>query len=473
MKITKRKFTYIFFQIVFLFITYALFNYSKIEISKSSFINISRYGLFIILILVILNYIYYKKKFNAYIIIFFTFCLFQFGTPVLYALNNEYSNFYIEFQNIKILIESAKYSIICIQTFNLGSSIMVDRNRSLNFVESYKMFNCKEVIVFVAKYLFIIMGVIVLPFVLRLVMLSFQYGYNYIKNDTMGIYNPVIKLAKSMFVPSGFLWLVYCDNKRVEKIILVLLILYSVFSMLTGGRTEGLGIFLVILYFMNYNREDKKSKLIKNVVFLLGSVLILYLLTYIVQFRTNNVEQLTIYKAIEKTIEEMGFNFTSICFTKKYIPELMSFQNGLSYINSIICLIPKSLDPTGIIENIYNNLPELWLAKSLIHSYSKLYEFGVGYSIIAESFYNFGNYGWIAIMFIGMFVQILIGGDYSKLPKFEKYIQLVMLWSLITFPRRSFYDLIKSFEYNIIFIILIISLVYRYYISKTRYKIIN
>lgn len=460
---------YIIFQLAILLITSIIFYFSKMPIDMESFVRISQYGTVIIITIIMINYIYYKKIITAYTIIFFTFSLFQFGLPILYAINSEYISFYIEVQSVNNLIFSAKYSIICIQLFNLGASLFNNNNKCKKNIKS-SIFEKSKFIEQIAKLLFIVTGIIAIPLAITVAMISYKHGYSYVKVDTMGIYNPINQFAKTMFIPATFLWLIYCEKKKTRNRLLFIIIFYSLISMSSGGRTEGLGLLLVILYYaLNSNGNINVSKkVLRNVLVLFGGLLLLTSLTYIAQNRMGINHELSIINSIEKTIEEMGFNFTSICFTRQYIPNTLKYQMGTSYINSLICLIPKSLDPTGTVLSLYNNLPELWLANSLNQTYGNLYEFGVGYSIIAESYYNFGNYGWIAVMVIGILVQWLIGKDYCTLSKFNKYIQLIMLWSLITFPRRGFYELMKSIEYNIFTIIVIIFCMYQFHYRKLK-----
>lgn len=466
MKISKRKLVYIFLQISLLFITMILNGLYKLPIDKHSFVIICKYGTIIILFIILLNYWYFKNLFTAYSIIFFTFCLFQFGVPILYAINDTYKNFYIDNQSMNIIISSAKYSIICIQIFNIGSSFATNNNKFKNDIKKIKinLFENNTVVLSVAKILFIGMGIITIPFAIKLMNLSSIYGYSYVKVDAMGIYNPLINLARAIFIPAGLLWLVYNKNKKVERIIISILLFYTFISMASGGRTEGLALLLVIFYYIINSRENKKlmnNKIFKSIIILCAVVIILFLLTYIAQSRMGNNEKFSILNMIQNTFEEMGFNFTSICFTQQYIPNYSNYQKGLSYIYSIISLIPKSIDPTGIISSINNQLPELWLGRVLQETYGSLYNFGVGYSVIAESYYNFGNYGWIIILIIGFYIQKFLGSNYKTISPFRKYIQLSMLWALMTFSRRSFYSLIKAVEYNILFIIIITWIFYK------------
>ena len=157
----------------------------------------------------------------------------------------------------------------------------------------------------------------------------------------------------------------------------------------------------------------------------------------------------------------MCFNFTSICFTKLYVPASTAYQVGKSYIYAIICLIPTSLDPTGMINVVKQMGPEQWLAAQLHGTYGVTFDYGVGYSVIAESFYNFGNFGFLIVLLQGYIIQKVLSIKFEGNNNFGMYIKVIMLWALTTYPRRSFYTLEKALEYNVLLIIIAILIVGR------------
>ena len=229
-------------------------------------------------------------------------------------------------------------------------------------------------------------------------------------------------------------------------------------SLVSGGRTEGLSSLLALMYFQ-LCRSSKKKNFSKYVIGGLGIIAIMFILVYVANSRMGKtVEEINLFSILESMIDEMGFNFTSICFTMDYVPHTTNYQYGLSYINSLICLIPASIDPTGIIAAIKQTGPELWLANQLKNSYGALFGFGVGYSVIAESFYNFGKFGFIVIYLQGYFIARLLSLNYKN--KISEYIKLILIYALTTYPRRSFFTLLKVVEYDILLLLLIVWLVY-------------
>ena len=141
------------------------------------------------------------------------------------------------------------------------------------------------------------------------------------------------------------------------------------------------------------------------------------------------------------------------------MPVSTAYQFGKSYLYAIICLIPTSLDPIGVINALKQIGPEQWLASQLHATYGTTFDYGVGYSVIAESFYNFGNLGFLIVMIQGYIIQKILSIRFEKNNKFGMYIKVIMLWALTTYPRRSFYTLEKALEYNVLLIIVAILII--------------
>ena len=76
-------------------------------------------------------------------------------------------------------------------------------------------------------------------------------------------------------------------------------------------------------------------------------------------------------------------------------------------------------------------------------------DFGVGFSIIAESYLNFSWLGLIIIPIICIFVAVIL--KMSRSSEWSEYVQIIMLMDLLLLPRRQFYAMLKSWEYSVLF----------------------
>ena len=114
MKINVRR--CIFFTLYIALILFSLYFMPKID----SFRKATQIGSLLIIISVILHLIYNRKLLSPLNIIFFCFILFQFGVPFLYAIDSNYSNFYVEQFSNASLIKNTAFSVVCIEAFAFG-----------------------------------------------------------------------------------------------------------------------------------------------------------------------------------------------------------------------------------------------------------------------------------------------------------------------------------------------------------------
>lgn len=423
---------------------------------SESFVQICKISVGFVFASVILCIIAKRKIFTPSIIILAMFVLFQFGMPILKAFDENFYSWYLTQFSEDELIFCTKYSAFCIEFYSLGLILMSFNSKRICHKKSNLLSNENGATALKAgRFLFIISGIIAIPFAIYNAYLAFKYGYNYIKVDTAGISNGLTNFATALFVPSAILMWVYGKSRFERKIPIIILVFYSLVLIFTGARTSALAVILVLLYcYIKSNRNIFLSKVMIGV----GTVVILLASVWIAEFRFDGkIDSNGLFGVLESLIEEMGFNFTSICFTKHFVPEVENYRYGLSYFYSIICLFPKSLDFTGAVSYSFNELPEIWLGNTLHNAYGTTYDFGVGFSVIAESYFNFGEFGWILVLIQSLIINWLIDdNEYYNNSLFGKYIQLVMLYSLITYPRRSINTLFKTIEYSIILVIIII-----------------
>lgn len=458
MFVNKRKFIFVFLLVALIFLSYIFMQ------NLSDYSTICRTGTIFVCLSILLNCLYEKKVITPSFILLLCFTLFQFGLPFLKAIDPNFNSWYINQFSESSLILSVKISVICIQFFALGLMLSTQNIKKNSKVTSVKKkqtifddVNSKYIYNF-SKILFFITAIIAFPLAIYVMYLAFTHGYSYIKDDNMNIYNGFTRFAQQMIVPANLLLIIYSNNDRKKKNWSIIMVLYSILLLLTGARTNSLAIFLVLILL---NRESKINgssvkKIITNIITIMAGFLILFIGVFVAKYRYDgSTVDFSVIEVSESVVEEMGFNFTSLPFTKLFVPQNTKYQYGLSYVYSFICLIPRTLDPSGFIDNLHALLPETWLANSLNKRFNNLYSFGVGYSVIAEAYYNFGKFAFISIFFQGLIIGMFVN-NYKDNKKFSKYIKYVMLFSLLTYPRRSLISLLKSIEYCIVLVMLLL-----------------
>lgn len=445
-------------QIILLILSFIILSKQGDTNNQLSFIDISKYGTITSALLWAVNIWVTGSFFSNISFIYLSFVLFQFGIPILYATSSTYTNWYMSLFSESVMRAGAIFTIYSIQMFSLGiifSRMVYGQNKKLIFSDRLWVQD-DEMVQRAGLILFLFSAVIYFPATL--------YGA-FVLHDRFSL--PAIGgLAKQLYFPAAFLLLVYTNNKRLRIFIYVMFFAESIAGMMTGGRTEGLlPLMVFVVYFFEYRNVSGKEILLygekmiipsKNPFKIIGILMVLFiiliLLVYIAQVRvgdnvsTGKILNQNIYQLF---VGELGFNFTTILFVMTDIGNI-GFQHGQTYLSDIITLIPNSIDPTGIVSHFQQISGSNWLQET----YGNQLGFGLGFSLIGEAYFNFGNYGVIVMFIFGVIVERLQSKKPFDSSKWEKYVALVILLGLLTVPRRDFYQLMKQIEYSVFFVAL-------------------
>lgn len=477
MNISKRKFWILFLQLLILFglIFYFRLIY-KVHYSNDEFIRLSRIGLLIIILDILFVIITQKEIITSITLVFLSFIVFQYGLPILYATIKGYDNFYINLLSEKAKILGNIYSILSIHVFSLALSFGLLNNRKNSVVFSGRRWVMdKQFVNNISFILFILNLIFMFPLMLYSAYTTLRFGFWQANTRSFLSSNGFFNAIRTFCIPFGFLYLVYSKKSFKRKFVFWACISIFVLQLLSGDRTNGLA-GLLALVILNINTDDKadiannvskkgKKDFGRQILLIIILILLGILLSYVAVARVSNknVSLSTIFTngLLKGIFQELGLNFTTICFVMMYVPIKYGFRYGGSYFGSFLCLLPKSLDPTGTIAKIGEMNPETWLYNANKYKFGNLLDFGVGFSTIGESFLNFSWFGLIAIFILGFIICKMINRDLKKCSHWEKYVQIVMIMYLMTFARRGFYDLLKNIEYSIFFVALILVLLYQ------------
>lgn len=110
---------------------------------------------------------------------------------------------------------------------------------------------------------------------------------------------------------------------------------------LVADRSGGVTALIVCALYYYYTGDKRKRK--KNTLVLIGVGVVLAIVSSAVAFIRSGESSQSGISLLFSALEEMGFNFTSLCFVMYYIPSRTSYCLGMSYIVALILLIPKSL----------------------------------------------------------------------------------------------------------------------------------
>ena len=423
--------------------------------SWDSFIFWCRYGT-VAAVGALILYAYEVDRFlTPMMLVMVSFVVFQFGIPILYGFaGGDYSNYYVGFLSTDLLTQGAAFTAVCIQSFVFGASVAhgtgARRTRTCHggFFEKPFLSDVKSVTQ-IAGIGFVMTGIVAIPRALMFFLTSLASGIGTARStyELGGIEN----IARGFFVPLGLLLLVYLPKGRRRNLVFAVLFVYSALAALSGDRTEGLTLMVALVYFMFGTGPNRDHKATRTIALVAGLLVIVWLLVFVANTRVGGSGSgISLADALASALNEMGFNALTVDFEIANEPKT---TYGLSYLVALTSLIPNSLDFAGLKDALDFLNPTSNYYMTMGYQY-KWATFGLGYSLIAESYVNFGYFGFLAIGVIGAVMERLMnwGGD----TPFERYLSLVFLWSFLTLPRRQMTWLVNAFEYDLLFVLLIL-----------------
>lgn len=303
--------------------------------------------------------------------------------------------------------------------------------------------------------------------------ISLKYGYASLYEQVKApspIYN-IFSNLKMFFWPGMFFLLMACKgNKKVFNIVLGIALVDIILNFVIGSRSDALVIILAMFWFYTNEYKSIKVKGYMGIVVIL--IILLHLISTIASFRLLPNKTLLLFvkelfnfnnNAIVKTINEFGFNIFSLHHTMLLIPSTKFYSLGYTYFASIMAIIPSAL-MGGFSFSTAAGLPD-WLKTSLNMDY------GPGYSILAESFYNFGYFGIFAMFIIGILAGKLVSNRFKGDKKIVKNgIIAIIIYLNIFIARDTFLMVFRKMFYTLVIPLLLVWFFYKIYKNKSKNK---
>lgn len=301
--------------------------------------------------------------------------------------------------NKTLLLKGLCYSMMAFTTFNLGAIIS---NHSI------KRFTWSaEDVTNAFENIGRLMLIIAIPsFILNIgetifVVMNGGYHASY---DLMVERSSIMKVIRYMgeyMQPCLLLIVVANRNKSATKrnMAVFMLIIGAICKLYIGGRNQAvltmMGIILAFHYFV------KKFNISTIVKLGIGGYFGLAILNAVAQTRNIVGHSLVTFisnidlnpgSVIGEFVGEMGWSISSVCWTMNYVPSVKDYMRGTSYLMAPLNIIPN-LGFWKVHPALKYDVGE-WL-QSITHA-----SYGLGYTMPAESYINFGWYGGIAFMFV-------------------------------------------------------------------------
>ncbi|MBO4293507.1 MAG: O-antigen polysaccharide polymerase Wzy [Clostridia bacterium] len=376
----------------------------------NNFIIISSIVIVLLLIISVTVWIVKYKKINTPVFYFLFICYISwFGQFVLVLFNSKNNGnlFIFSIQDIEGIKTAVLYSIIGYGALFLGALVNIRSQDELLNLEYYKDFkdkDYKKAVVIVA----VIMIIIGMPqFLIKSISnlrVSFSDSYLslYEIKESDSLSNITSNL-RMFFIPGIIMLMIAMkDNKKIFKTCLLIVLYDFIVSFACGGRGSAL-VLLLTAFWINFS-QIRKIKVKNLIILCMIGLIVLKLFNVVAIYRVkSNKDVNTFFESMEEssengvissTIKEIGGNIFSLYHTMKIIPEYQDFSYGYSYFASFIAVVPS------IVFGGYSFTKDAALANWLMTQLDL--DYGPGYTILAESYYNFGFLGFIAMFLIGI-----------------------------------------------------------------------
>ena len=420
----------------------------ELAIVLSIFSNNLQSNIFIVLISSIFNYIFFWKLFGkdniGYSFFVLSFIVFHFGLLFLYTLNNDTNYFYLLKFDESILNKVVQFQFLCVLSlFFIGGLSPFIAPLKYNYCRRFKY----ETIYKFGLYGFYICTLVECILLLLKIRVFLSGGYEGVRNFEGTIPTPIY-LMEYFFMP--FALLVFVFQRRHSTTIKTICIIWCLITAMMGDRTVGIAGLVVLMILDVY--KGKKMSLHSYAKLIIGFLILTILISFISLFRVGNSTS-DLGNPIVESLAELGFNFVPVAYTIKYFINTGAFEYGKTFIfSTIAAFIPSSIDITGISAL---SLHAAMYPADLIQDYSG-FDFGIGYSLCAEAYANFGIYGFIVIAIEAFLIVKLLKFEPNN--KFSIYASLVLLYEYFTVPRRNFYYILNHFFWCVVFLAGVISI---------------
>ena len=422
------------------------------HINYANFATAKSLGLIALFQFLFTIYSWYKIKhslFDAYTVFMLAFYAFNISQPILEGLgvNFTFRRLYGEFLSIREYYDATYYSMICLLFFHLGALIEISSEKT-HYSISANIYSGVNAI-YKASLLSIIIS---LPFYMYDFVQDYMtvqlYGY-------AGLYeieskSRIIDLIADFYIPSfiTYYFAVLAKNKKTLVPLVIMVITIFIPPLILGGRSNAMIILaVIIIVYSSFKRISlKKFVIIASVV-----ILALFLMNVAGQLRQTQDKSFSTYEQLTKdkgenpivsTLSEMGWSMFPLGITTTAIPQKKSYDYGASFFWSLFSVVPN----VGIWQEHPSKTHSavLWLNKYSGFSY------GIGYSLIAECYNDFGPLCFVAIFFIGMFFTHIfryVSVWYAHNNPIKYVLAVLFLWFSIKCVRNGCDGMVRGVAY--------------------------
>lgn len=375
----------------------------------------------------------------------------------------------------QIIPKAQIYTLLCMGFYHIGS-IIGFKYQFENNNKYYDQEKMKRAIKIVGYILFLIS---IIPFLIKIytsISVVVRYGY-------LGIYNfnpvntglnAIFENIGQYFIPALICLLIaYVDSPYKRKIIMVLFSINILVTLFLGSRAGAVILIIVFICVYHYCIKPIKGKNI--LLYAIGGYILLSILAVIGNTRELVGRDITAYiesflnsfgkdNLVLDSLSEMGSSMFPLIKTMELVPGIYPYRFGSTYLYAFTSVIPNigiwDIHPAMVNANLGD-----WLMKVLSMSY------GPGYSLVAESYINFGSFGWVIFLLQGCIYSKIFSSVDKNTAKSKMHLLcciLIFFNGVIMTTRNSFISTVRVFFYFVIPIYLLIRLIYNSLIKSKK-----
>lgn len=387
MKIKKPAFAAIIFNFLMLLVVAAI---STTE--RTAWVTVSFY---LYLFTFIVNVMLIKKTKHGFV----NFPMVIYALIYLFHLSQIYfgyigfDDFYCIFSRIRF--ESCQkaftFAFICIHVMMLCFFVSYREfeNKSLELADENITTKEKSIVTYVFWFMYLAKCIVRL----YLFYMSAINGYRSLINAMSSIPSTIIMVADIFSV----IYLRYCCKGKKRRNILLAIILLEIVFMASGSRILGITYLILLLLFVPiFPGGIKKLSAGKKIAIFCGALFLILLLPTISANRLYStsifsLDYLKESSILNSLIKEFGMTIlnTTVAIRNRDSIELL---NGLSYYGGVVTLVPN-------VGGFFNGLLEKIFYDNTL---SNFFSYSYGGSNIGEAYMNFGSYGWLFFIPVGL-----------------------------------------------------------------------
>lgn len=391
--------------------------------------------------------------FSLYSIFLLSFYIFSYGQAFLRSLGLSYPPFDLySLFDTAVLSQAQMFSVLGMFFMHLGAllsfkvrekvSVQVNLDKSL-----------RKAVLVVAWVLFLFSGPLYFIQTYSSLKVSISSGYmalyNY-SNSSFGTATSssqnILSTLQMYFIPAVFLMLVsYKENVAWRRFVTCVIILAVLLNLMIGQRTDAGSLLVGFLFFWNSHVKTFSKR--RTMAVILAGLALLVIFNVVgavrgVQDKTTVSVMQTMVKSVSAhnplvgTIGEMGGSMFPLISVMHIVPNIYRYQLGGTYISSLFSIFPNFL-----FGHIFNRVSlSNWLMMVLGLNY------GPGFSLLAEAYYNFGWLGDIFMLTLGWTVVRLLY-PFKKVSELTSALSTVMLCLLFTAARQDSLFMVRDVVY--------------------------